>query len=408
MEEAVQTISVDLDKSRQSPETPIVGRVGETGRFIHVYVIKGGKPCNIKGCTLFFKGINAKGEYTDGKGTILRANDGLFEYNFGSDNFSVDGIFNLAYFEIQDENKKTITTVNFVLRVVENADLTVSQSDYYISTYEIIKQNFLSFQELAEAQWEDFEKAEAIRVSSENERLSAEANRKTSENQRIISENERILGEVGRISAEDLRQSSENTRLTSEQDRKNAENQRSNAEALRVTAEFNRANSESSRAAAEGVREARDLERTAFISQFMAMTPDNKKKVTADILELSEPLKGSIEHALKADKLTDDSQYIKKSDTGWKTVNANVSYRIVNGLCNLQINTQYTAWQGDIELPEEAKPSRPITEWGTMWVANIMGTTETIAIQIRAWGLLQLHFYGKSGNIWSDIMYRVD
>lgn len=154
--EAVQTITVDIDKFQQSPNIHIIGRVGETGNIIRLFVHKNKNPVDISSCTVAFKGLNSKREYTDGAGYIVDAEGGMFEYNFSADNFAEMGLFNPAYFEIKGSDGKTITSVNFVLKIIEAADLDGKQEARYISSLEELKDGFETFQQLAEQQWEDF------------------------------------------------------------------------------------------------------------------------------------------------------------------------------------------------------------------------------------------------------------
>lgn len=132
--------------------------------------------------------------------------------------------------------------------------------------------------------------AEQRRTANENSRETAEQMRKTDEAERIRDEKEREEAETSRKAAEKLRDTAENDRNDAEQERRqhedaraDAEGKRDTAETLRKQAETGRDNAEQERTTAEQTRKDSEASRVAAEKERTASEQTRKENETARV-----------------------------------------------------------------------------------------------------------------------------
>ncbi|MGG5372870.1 BppU family phage baseplate upper protein [Enterococcus sp. AZ196] len=116
--------------------------------------------------TVRFIGNNPKGDLTDGSAN--RTNEsGSYLYTFTKENLSVPGKYQNAYFQIFDRYGKEITSCNFEMRVIDQADMSADQATVHVSILDEMlnkhdkelteqKEEFIDYSNQQKDEWGNF------------------------------------------------------------------------------------------------------------------------------------------------------------------------------------------------------------------------------------------------------------
>lgn len=165
--------------------------------------------------------------------------------------------------------------------------------------------------------------AEQRRDANETSRESAEQMRKTDEADRIRDEKEREATETSRKAAEKLRDTAENDRNDAEQERRqhedaraDAEGKRDTAETLRKQAETGRDNAEQERTTAEQTRKDSEASRVAAEQERTASEQTRQENETARVTAETERGKKETERIASETERKSAEQERKTAETG--------------------------------------------------------------------------------------------
>ena len=129
----MQTLKLDVNKRKNLFENHIVGRLGDQNLLtIKVEITDGDVAYPLAGTQISFKGLNSKNERVSVPvtGTI---SGNSFEYTFTGIEFSREGDYHAAYFEIKKSDSQIISTEDFRLTVKKDADISEGDAQPYIS-----------------------------------------------------------------------------------------------------------------------------------------------------------------------------------------------------------------------------------------------------------------------------------
>lgn len=138
-------IKLSASKRQMYSRQRVVGRVGDGGlTTIGVQLLEADESTpflvNQSG-SLKFVGINSNGDYTEGIPDLIDGSNGIISYTFSKENFAVSNKFQRAYFEYTDPSGSKVTFQDFVVDVLQRADISAEQAEYYISSLESLLAN---------------------------------------------------------------------------------------------------------------------------------------------------------------------------------------------------------------------------------------------------------------------------
>ncbi|ROW75884.1 BppU family phage baseplate upper protein, partial [Enterococcus faecium] len=121
-----------LDINKFESGYAVAARQNEELAQVKVIITNNGTRIDNSQYSLKFIGNNPAGDLTDGTASKL-AEEGSYLYTFTKENLSVTGKFKSAYFRIFDKNNKEITSCDFALKIISQADMSADQATVHVS-----------------------------------------------------------------------------------------------------------------------------------------------------------------------------------------------------------------------------------------------------------------------------------
>ena len=243
------TFKLTLDTRKgQWVGTPVRVRNGDVDSCVVIATItEGGAPKSLDGLTATFEAVKPDKTVVQDSNTNVSVTDGTVTYTLNKNVAQVPGECAAAYFSLHEADGTLVDSTQSFVLVVEDGTHAGGLSTDYVDSIETMVA-------LLEAQKQKYAAAEALRVKSEDGRVTAEMARAEAEDSRADAESKRVEAEDGRRSAESDRVAAETARADAETKRATAEDARADAESKRVNAESARAEAENARKDAETAR----------------------------------------------------------------------------------------------------------------------------------------------------------
>lgn len=144
-----------LDINKFESGYAVAARQNEQLAQIKLIVTNKGERINNSLYSVEFVGNNSKGELTDGKAVASNEN-GAYIYTFTKENLSVPGKFQHAYFRLFDFSGKEVTSTNFSLKILSQADMSAEQSTIHVSILDDILDKYNEFSRDQTNAWNEF------------------------------------------------------------------------------------------------------------------------------------------------------------------------------------------------------------------------------------------------------------